>query len=312
MSGTRVIDAYRVLVESLPDGVVLTEATRPGHPVVYANPAFERLTGYAAAELVGRGLQLLQGDATTQPGLRRLRDAIESGQGTRAVVQNFRKDGTAFWMDVQVVPVRDPAGVVTHWVSMHREVEVRGPADEPGTGRFRTIAPELLSRQDSLTSLRTRFAFEELLEHQVAVAVRDRQALTLFMVRVDDFERYVATFDRAAGDALVKRVSLVLGGCFRRSSDVLSRYDDDLFAILATRMDGEQMQAQGALVCARLADLRIHHPRSRFRRHVTLSVGVAGGVPPAGTSFSQVVDAALGALEEARAEGDAARARLLG
>ena len=312
MSGARVVDAYRLVVESLPDGVVLTEASRPGHPVVYANPAFERLTGYAAAELVGRSLQLLQGDATMQPGLRRLRDAIETGQGTRAVVQNFRKDGTAFWMDVQVVPVRDAAGAVTHWVSMHREAEVRGPADEPGTGRFRTIAPELLSRQDSLTGLRTRFAFEELLEHQVAVAVRDRQALTLFMVRVDDFERYVATFDRAAGDALVKRVSLVLGGCFRRSSDVLSRYDDDLFAILATRMDREQMQAQGSLACARLADLKIHHPRSRFRRHVTMSVGVAGGVPPAGTSFTQVVEAALGALEEARVEGDAARSRLLG
>jgi diguanylate cyclase (GGDEF)-like protein/PAS domain S-box-containing protein len=312
MSTHSSIDTYRLVVESLPDGVVLTDATQPGHPVVYANPAFERLTGYDAAELVGHGLRMLQGDSTTQPGLRRLRDAIESGQATRTVVQNFRKDGTPFWMDVQVAPVCDPAGTVTHWVSLHREAEARGTPEDPGTGRFRAMAPELVNRQDPLTGLRTRIAFEEFLGHQVAVAGRDRQAMTLFMLRVDDFGRYVETFDRAAGDALLKRISIALGGCFRRSSDLLSRYDDDLFAVLATRMDGEQMQAHGTSICARVADLRIHHPRSRYRRFVTLSVGVAGGVPAAGASLDQVVEAALAALEEARAEGDAVRTRSLG
>jgi diguanylate cyclase (GGDEF)-like protein/PAS domain S-box-containing protein len=305
------IDAWRIVVEALPDGAVLIDATRPGHPVLYANPAFERMTGYTATELAGQGLRVLHGEVTSQPGLRRLRDAVEAGQATRAVVQNFRKGGEPFWMDVQIVPVRDGNGVLTHWVSLHREAEVRGAADEPGTGRFRAMAPELLSRQDSLTGFRTRMAFEELLEHQLAVAVRERQALTLFMLRVDDFERYTATFDRAAGDALLKRVSNAVASCFRRSSDLLARYEDDLFAVLTTSMDEAHMQAHGQSVCARVADLRIHHPHSRYRRYVTLSVGVAGGVPAAGTTLEGLVEAALGPLEQARAEGDAARVAVL-
>lgn len=312
MNKPAVSDACRLVVESLPDGAVLIDATLPDHPVLYANPAFQRMTGYAAAELVGQSLRMLHGEVTTQPGLRRLRDAIVAGQGTRAVVQNFRKGGEPFWMDVQIVPIRGEGGVLTHWVSLHREAEVRGAPDEPGTGRFRAMAPELLSRQDSLTGFRTRVAFEELLEHQLAVAVRDRLALTLFMLGVDDFARYTATFDRAAGDALLKRVSIAIGGCFRRSSDVLARYDDDLFAVLATRMDEAQMRAHGGSICARVSDLRIHHPHSRVQRYVSLSVGVAGGVPPAGMSMAQLVEAALELLEQARVEGGATRVRLLG
>ena len=304
-------EVYRLLIETLPDGAVLTDATRPGHPVVYANPAFERMTGYAAAELVGRSLSLLHGDATAQPGLRRLGDAVEAGLETRAVVQNFRKDGSAFWMDVQIVPVRDAAGALSHWVSLHREAEARGPADS-ATGRFRAMAAELVSRQDPLTGFRTRIAFDELLEHQLAVAARERVALTLFMLRIDDFERYTETFDRAAGDALLKRVSLAVNGCFRRSSDVLCRFDDDIFAVLVTSMDEAQMQAHGGSVCARVADLRIHHPHSRYRRYVTLSVGVTGGVPPQGATSIQLVETAIDALEQARTEGDTARVRLLG
>ena len=90
MSDEMLNETWRILVEALPEGAVLTDARRPDHPVLYANPAFERLTGYAVSELVGRSLRLLHRDASEQPGLRRLRDAVEAGQEGRAVVQNFR------------------------------------------------------------------------------------------------------------------------------------------------------------------------------------------------------------------------------
>ena len=106
-------------------------------------------------------------------------------------------------------------------------------------------------------------------------------------------------------------MSNAVASCFRRSSDLLARYEDDLFAVLTTSMDEAHMQAHGQSVCARVADLRIHHPHSRYRRYVTLSVGVAGGVPAAGTTLEGLVDAALGPLEQARAEGDAARVAVL-
>jgi diguanylate cyclase (GGDEF)-like protein/PAS domain S-box-containing protein len=302
---------WKLVVESLPDGAVLTDARRPDQPVIYVNPAFERMTGYASDELVGRNLRVLQGDATRQPGLRRLGDAIAAGLETRATVQNFRKDGESFWMDVHIVPVRDGDGTLTHWVSVHRETEARGPAEDRATGGFRAVAPELLPRQDPLTGFRTATAFEEMLDHRLSLAVREKHALALFLVRIDDFERYTDTFDRAAGDALLKRVARAVGGCFRRSSDVLGRQDEDGLAVLTGAMTTEQMESQGRAVCARVAALGIHHPHSRYRRYVTLSVGVAGGVPAAGATVANLVALAREALDRAHKEGDAARVTAL-
>lgn len=298
---------WRLVVESMPDGVALTDARPPGRPLIYVNPALERITGYAAGELLGRNLGLLHGDLGNQPGLRRLRDAIEAGIETRTRVQNFRKNGEPFWMDVHVVPCRDADGTVVYWVSVHREAEVRETMDDRPTGRFRAIAPELLLRQDPVTGLKGREAFDELLEHHVAVAARERRALTLFLVGVDDFDGYVGTFDRAAGDALLRRVSVALGGCFRRRSDALCRFDDSAFAVLSGGMDERQATEHGRSVCARVADLHIHHPRSRVRRYVTLSVGILSGVPPVDSRLESVLDRARQALASAQAPGDGVR-----
>lgn len=306
MSEANLNETWKILVEALPEGVVLSDARRPDHPVLYANPAFERLTGYASAELAGRSLRLLHRDATDQPGLKRLHDAVEGGREGRAVVQNFRKNGETFWMDVQVVPVRDADGLLTHWVSVHREAEGRPSTADNATGRFRAMSPDLVQRLDPATGLRTRLAFEELLAHHLAVAVREGHALTLFMVRIDDFERYVETFDRSAGEALMKRVGLALSGCFRRGSDALARYGEDSFVVLTTSMEPDQRQSYGQLVCARVADLRIHHPHSRYRRYVTLSVGALGGRPQRDATVEQVLQRVEAAVEEARAAGDTA------
>ncbi len=76
--------------------------------------------------------------------------------------------------------------------------------------------------------------------------------------------------------------------------------------VLTTTMDPDQRQSYGQVVCARVADLRIHHPHSRYRRYVTLSVGAIGGRPPRDATLEQLLQQAEKTLEEARAIGDTA------
>ena len=67
-------------VESTRTGVLITDPNRPDNPIVYANPAFERITGYSAEEVLGRNCRFLQGTDREQPGLEELRAALPEGR----------------------------------------------------------------------------------------------------------------------------------------------------------------------------------------------------------------------------------------
>src|SRR3984893_2670905 len=118
-------DLYRRLVESSPEGVVLVDAQATDHPVIYANPAFEALTGYSAAELMGRNLRLLQADDREREGCHRVSDALSRGETCRVLLRNYRKDGTLFWNEMVIQPLRGAEGGVTHFVGFHRDVTER-------------------------------------------------------------------------------------------------------------------------------------------------------------------------------------------
>jgi diguanylate cyclase (GGDEF)-like protein len=216
-------------------------------------------------------------------------------------------------MEVHIVPLRDAAGHITHWVSLNRETEARGGAGDPrATGRFRLMAPGLLSREDPLTGLVARASLDELLDQRFEAAGREGRPLVVFAADVDDLGGYNDTFGRAAGDQLLRRVARALGTCFRRSSDALARWDGGTFVAVAEAVDEEHLRLHAEAACARVRDLRIHHPHSRYGRYVTLSVGVACGVPAAGDGgLRRVLDEAFALLEQSRASGDTARWRVL-
>lgn len=101
--------------------LVITEA-RPGAPIVWVNDAFTRTTGYTLEEVVGRGPNLLHGPQTDRAAAARIGDAVRAGRSTTETVLNYRRDGTAFWNQVSVSPVRDATGTVTHWVGIQVDV----------------------------------------------------------------------------------------------------------------------------------------------------------------------------------------------
>ena len=125
-------DLYRRLVESSPEGVVLVDAQNPDCPVIYANQGFEALTGYSAAELVGRNLRFLQADDREQDGRHRLREALGRGETCRVLLRNYRKDGSLFWNEMTLLPLLDGKGRVTHFAGHHRDA---GERLRPGPGR---------------------------------------------------------------------------------------------------------------------------------------------------------------------------------
>lgn len=126
-------DKLRLLeraVTASTNAIVITDPNRPDDPLVYVNPAFERTTGYAAGEAVGRNCRFLQGEDRDQPALQELRAAIHEGRHCTVVLRNYRKDGTLFWNELSVYPVRDEEGRVMHFVGVQNDITERIRTEE--------------------------------------------------------------------------------------------------------------------------------------------------------------------------------------
>ncbi|GAA6141914.1 hypothetical protein NBRC116584_17320 [Hydrogenophaga sp. 5NK40-0174] len=117
-------------LEQTVNGVVVTDATRAKNPIVHVNAGFSRLTGYSADEVLGRNCAFLQGPDRDQPGVQRLRDAISKGESANVVVRNYRRDGSRFWNRVEMSPVRDAAGAVTHFFAVQTDVTLEREREE--------------------------------------------------------------------------------------------------------------------------------------------------------------------------------------
>jgi PAS domain S-box-containing protein len=94
----------------------------PGPEIVYANPAFFEMTGYSPEELIGATPRLLQGEETDPEVTRQLRTTLEAGRFWQGSAVNYRKNGTAYWVEWNISPVRDGAGKITHFVSVQRDI----------------------------------------------------------------------------------------------------------------------------------------------------------------------------------------------
>src|SRR5215212_6167693 len=107
------------------NGIVITDPRMPDDPIVYVNPAFERISGYPMDEVLGNNCRFLQGEDRDQPALDELRSALSEERESRVVLKNYRKDGTPFWNELYVSPVHDEGGRLTNFVGVQNDITER-------------------------------------------------------------------------------------------------------------------------------------------------------------------------------------------
>lgn len=118
-------DALRLrdrAIEASSVGIIITDALQPNYPILYANPAFVKITGYALEELLGKNPRILQGPDTDPEAIETIRQAIKEGRDCHLTLKNYRKDGTPFWNELLISPVRDESGKLTHFVGIQTDV----------------------------------------------------------------------------------------------------------------------------------------------------------------------------------------------
>ena len=147
-------------MEAASNGIVICDAGRIDLPIVDVNPAFERITGYAADEVIGRNCRFLQGAETDSESAARMSIAIRAGHDIALTLLNYRKDGTPFWNELYVAPVHDAAGRLTHFVGVQTDVTARRRAED----RVRFLA-------EASALLGTSLDYEETLAQVARLAV---------------------------------------------------------------------------------------------------------------------------------------------
>jgi PAS domain S-box-containing protein len=113
------------LEQALNHGITITDPNQENNPMVYCNMAFESLTGYTEAELLGENCRVLQGKYTDPNSIKMLSDAISDEREVTVILKNYRKDGSEFWNEVTVAPVRDGGGNTTNFVGFQKDVSER-------------------------------------------------------------------------------------------------------------------------------------------------------------------------------------------
>ncbi|MFN8167844.1 MAG: EAL domain-containing protein [Candidatus Nanopelagicales bacterium] len=116
------------IMSSTRDAVLVTTAEPfdlPGPLIVWGNRALEEHTGYRLEELVGRSPRIFQGPGTDMSATHEVSEALRRWEPAKTEVLNYRKDGTPFWVEFDVVPVADADGWFTHWVSVQRDTTER-------------------------------------------------------------------------------------------------------------------------------------------------------------------------------------------
>jgi len=117
-------------LESTAEGVVISDCTQEGMPIIYVNKAFTAVTGYGCDEVIGRNCRFLQGPDTDPAARLSIRKALSDKSSCIVEILNYRKDGTPFWNRLSITPVQNDQGQTTHYIGVQSDVTRRRLAEE--------------------------------------------------------------------------------------------------------------------------------------------------------------------------------------
>ncbi|MBC7728566.1 MAG: diguanylate cyclase [Microbacteriaceae bacterium] len=290
--------SFRDIVENADDVIIVTEAADIEAPmgprIVYVNQAFERLTGYTAAEVIGETPRLLQGSLTSPEARARIHEHLRRRTPVREKLLDYGKDGTPYWLDMNIVPLTNRFGEVTHFAAIERNVSEQIFHAEQLENRHQDLKQlkenlsalvdqrtqelreanmqlERLAYVDALTQIPNRRAFVSQAEQQFARAARHELCLAVGVVDLDRFKDVNDQLGHAAGDQALVAIAACLLRFFRQE-DVFGRIGGEEFAFCIVLTE----QADAALIGERLREAIAATAVSWSGHviHVTASIGL--------------------------------------
>jgi diguanylate cyclase (GGDEF)-like protein/PAS domain S-box-containing protein len=280
---------YRRAIDASANAVILVDARRPGYPIVYVNPAFERMRGYTWDEAVGKRLLELGEKEPDQAAVGELRCSIREKREGHASMRLRRRDGRELYAEVYIAPVMDQAGTTTHFVMNQYDVTLNKRYERE---------LEAHARFDSLTGLANRALLHDRIDSAINYAA-GRQTVWVAALDLDHFKFVNDTLGHSAGDALLKAAAARISGVVQRTDTVARTGGDEFVVVLTGRADeGEAADTVHAVLEA------LAHPLELNGQELVLtgSAGVAA-YPADGSDAPTLIQHAEVAMYRAKELG---------
>jgi two-component system cell cycle response regulator len=276
-------------LEAAANGVVITDKDAT---IIWANPAFGRLTGYSLEEALGKNPnQLTKSGIQNKEYYRDMWTSLLSGHHWRGELINKRKDGSLYHEELSIASVKDGAGGITHFIGIKEDISVRKELE---------AQLQKLASTDPLTGLFNRRVFLERLEQERAKVARlPHYVAVVLMLDLDFFKRVNDTYGHATGDAVLKAFAEVVRNN-SRAIDVPARLGGEEFAILLTGANKTDAMTMAERLREQVATILINHKVGSVR--VTVSIGAAA-LSAGDINAEMVLHRADAALYEAKERG---------
>jgi PAS domain S-box-containing protein len=203
------------ILDAASESIIVTGANleSPGPTILYVNPAFERMTGWTAEQIVGKSPRLLQGEKTDHSVFEGMRKALRRGDRWEGQAVNYRRDGTEFVMEWSITPLKDARGRTTHFVAVQRDVSARVEA-ERHIAEAREAAHEADRKKANLARYFSPKMVEILAQRDRPLGVMRRQEIAVMFI---DIVGFTAISETVAPE----RVVALLRSFYRRMSNVI-------------------------------------------------------------------------------------------
>jgi len=246
-------------VEQSPVSVVIMDTDGL---IVYVNPMFCEMTGYAAETLINQNSRFLQSPLTPPSIYAEVWQNLTAGQTWRGEFCNKKKNGELYWESASIKPLLDNAGQITHYVGVITDITLRKQTE---------VKLRELSLTDELTGLSNRRGFTILAEQQIKLSQRLQQGFSLFFADMDGMKWINDSLGHALGDQALQELAKLLKESFR-ASDIVARLGGDEFVCLSV----ETGPAEIAATLSRLQHTIAETNRTLSRPYtLSLSIGTA-------------------------------------
>jgi diguanylate cyclase (GGDEF)-like protein/PAS domain S-box-containing protein len=272
------------------NGIVITGIDGRDCPIEYVNPAFERITGYSAGEVIGRDSRFMEAPGMDSNERTRVREAIAAHEPVNVVFRNLRKDGELFWNDLSITPVLDEHGRTMHFIGVILDVTAT---------KQRTAHLEHEVNHDPLTGLANRNLMWDRLEQALHLSQRQKSMVGIVLIDLDNFKNINDSFGHEAGDVVLKVVARRLQATVR-DIDTVARLSGDEFVLVLVN------QPSLRFTLRMIERLRQSLTQPVSFMHKEIAVGASIGVavyPHDGTTAADLVRSADVAMYHAKATG---------